>query len=172
LPRFGGQFLGKRINQCTGFEELGLFGQEWEAMYDQTVYIFALVLIPLLLIYILNTVLIVTLRTAMSKRAKMTEGKKGNGRDHSQNQGTVMVISVALVFTICETPASIDRLAMLFGGFQFADDSAFENYVRKIGLFLVVVDSAMNFLAYCISNRTFRQNLVALFGTKKSNSSQ
>jgi hypothetical protein len=165
LPRFWSQYLIKEINPCTGLTEFSIKARQWETTYDQYVYIIALVLVPLFLIYILNTFLIIALRRAMVRRSKMAAD--GQQKDQGQNQATMTVVSVVILFTICETPASMDRLAGLAGFSQsFAPDGLFRNYMRKVGLLLIVFDSSVNFVAYCASNRTFRRNLVTLFSAK------
>jgi hypothetical protein len=151
--------LSNNINPCTGLPELKLSFPNWYGTYDPYHYIILLVLVPLFLIYIMNVVLLVAVRRATSRRAKLTASGQKDQDDRAHTQATLMVISILVLFTICESPASLDRLASL-AGVKFADDSLFFTFGRKIGLLLVVVDSALNFAAYCISNRMFRQNLL------------
>ena len=77
-----------------------------------------------------------------------------------------MIVAMLVVFTVCESPACLDRLLSL-AGVQFAPDDPVFNYGRKIGLLLVVADSAINFLAYCVSNRKYRQTFLGMLGFAK-----
>ena len=88
----------------------------------------------------------------------------------AQRQATLMVIGITLVFSVCETPASLDRMARI-AGVTFPDDDPFFNYGRKVGLLLIVVDSAVNFLSYCVSNAPFRRGLIRLCGCRKNSKS-
>jgi hypothetical protein len=107
------------------------------------------------------------MRRAIKKRKEFVAGsgvKTSRNRDHSQAT-TLIVLSVALLFTIWETLVSLDQLAFL-AGFTFSADDPFDNYARKIGLLLIVFDSGANFGAYFILNGRFRQQFFMIFKSK------
>jgi hypothetical protein len=153
-----------RTNPCTGLPELHFVGPSWGGTFSKLVYVIFILFTPLFLIYIMNIFLINALRRARSQRNKMAQDR--NKSEKGQVQATAMVISVVVVFTICETPTSMDMLAAL-AGIKFGGDSVFENYSRKTGLLLIITDSSLNFVAYCLSNRTFRQNISKIFNCSK-----
>lgn len=143
---------------CTGEMKLRVMSQAWLTHTDKYLYVLMTVLSPLAILYVANIILIMSLRKAQKRRKDLT----GDKDVASQRQATITVISILIVFSICETPACVDRVAAILG-FEMPEDSAFTNYSRKIGLLLVVCDSAVNFFAYCASNRQFRRTLVSLF---------
>jgi hypothetical protein len=149
-------------NPCNGVLELQLKVREDLDVFRQMNYILATVLVPMFLIYTMNITLIISVRNAMRRRQKMMD-KERMRSDHGQTQATLTVISIVILFTICETLPGLDRAVVLFAGSPFPADNLFYNYARKTGLFLIVFDSAMNFVAYCFSNRSFRESFRALF---------
>jgi hypothetical protein len=164
VPKFWSLYLAPLRNPCTGVIELNIHITSWDSTYGNIYYVSAVTLGPLFIIYILNTALIIAMRRAIKQRAGMLKQSRITQSDtsHDQTQATTMVLSVSLLFTICETPASLDKLAIL-AGIAFSDDDPFLNYGRKIGLLLIVFDSAANFVAYFISNRRFRKQFFRLF---------
>ncbi|XP_064645919.1 FMRFamide receptor-like [Lineus longissimus] len=155
-------------NPCTGNPEVQIRARPGSRRrtYDSYLYLLGMVVVPLSLVYVMNVVLIISLRKAIRRRSKMTGGETGKDQEEKANrQATLMVVSILIVFTLCETPATVDRLAGL-AGLQLFPDRRYHDYFRKFGLLLIVVDSAMNFVAYCITNRTFRQNFLSVFRKK------
>lgn len=151
---------------CTGTPEMTIDLTEWVAWgreIDKYMYVIMTAILPLLLLYIMNITLIISLRRMFQRREGMTADMK---ETKAQKQATTMVLAITVLFTICETPASLDRIAT-FAGVTFAADDLFYNYGRKVGLLLVVLDSAVNFVAYVVSNRPFRRTLIQVFSRKK-----
>ncbi|XP_064645707.1 FMRFamide receptor-like [Lineus longissimus] len=166
MPRYWSLELVDVFNPCTSYPEIQVKSKAWQGLYDTYLYMLGMVLVPLLLVYIMNVVLIISLRKAIRRRADMTGGDTSKDQEEKANrQATLMVVSILIVFTLCETPATVDRLAGL-AGLQLFPDRRYHDYFRKFGLFLIVVDSAMNFVAYCATNKTFRHNFLSIF-TKK-----
>jgi hypothetical protein len=166
MPRYWSLEFVDVNNPCTGFPEIRIKGKPWQGTYDGYLYLFGMVLLPLLLVYLMNVVLIVSLRKAIRRRTMMTTGEKGGEQeDRANRQATLMVISILVVFTLCETPATVDRLAGM-AGLQLFSDRRYHAHFRKFALFLIVVDSTMNFVAYCVSNRTFRRNFLSMIGMR------
>jgi hypothetical protein len=159
-------YLVKRpaVNPCSGETQVW-YRYSFPPIYGQIMYTILVVLCPIILVCIMNIVLLVSLKKSRSKRCAMNEG---SGRKESgQAQATAMIVSVCILYTVCETPAGLDRFVSLAGVEFSAGDHQFRNYSRKTGLLLTVIDSAVNFFAYCISNRTFRNIFLQLFRGKK-----
>ena len=144
---------------------LELSTRPWYEDYDFYSYALFTVYAPLALMYAMNIALIASVVRAAEHRRRLTlsGGTDPQKEATAQRQATMMIIAMLVVFTVCETPACLDRLVAMTG-MRFAPDDPFYNYARKIGLLLVVADSALNFFAYCVSNRKYRQTLWKLSG--------
>ena len=151
------------FNKCFNREA---FWMDFKFPYFGYYYTFTTVVIPMMLIYLMNIILIYVMRRSYRTRAKLRQQKQDSKQ---QRQVNAMVISMMVVFTLCETLACVDRL-MTAAGMKFPKHSKFKNYSRKLGLLLNVVDSAFNFLAYCASNPSFRRGFLNLIGRKQKNS--
>ena len=135
--------------------------QPWGQVQDRIGYVIMVIAIPLTLLYVMNIALIIALYRISAKRAQLHEGDLRQAT--AQRQATLMVIAMLVVFTVCETPAGLDRIARLAGA-KFSSTDPFFHCGRRVGLLLIVMDSAVNFLAYCASNRRFRNTLRHLCG--------
>jgi hypothetical protein len=155
-PQYWYRFISIGNNPCTDLTEFVVEFLPIASLMDMITYMIGLYFTPVVLIYTMNIVLIISVRKSTQERLKMTVSL--NRPEKSQTQATVTIIALVCLFTICETLPVFDRL-MSISGVRFADDSLFYNYGRKVGLVLIVCDSALNFVAYCISNRIFRENL-------------
>ncbi|XP_064644666.1 sex peptide receptor-like [Lineus longissimus] len=162
LPGYYHKYLVNGKNPCTGAVELQSRLRQESKPFRNTTYVVVTVFVPMCLIYTMNIILVISVRNAMRSRQSTTD-KERMRDERGQTQATLTVISIVVLFTVCETLPGLDRVIVLFSGAPFARDSPFFNYVRKSGLFLIVFDSAMNFVAYCFSNRSFRQSFVVMF---------
>ncbi|XP_074659571.1 uncharacterized protein LOC141912247 [Tubulanus polymorphus] len=129
--------------------------------YDVTIYFGFLVGFPMLILYATNLGLLGSVYSARSRRSEFLASSPPHKVSRSERQADKMVTAILLIFTICETPACVDRVADI-AGFKFKSDD-FKQYTRKTGLLLVVLDSALNFLVYLSMNSKFRLNLKTLF---------
>ncbi|XP_074659569.1 FMRFamide receptor-like [Tubulanus polymorphus] len=131
--------------------------------YDVTIYFGFLVGFPMLILYATNLGLLGSVYSARSRRSEFLASSPPEKVGRSERQADKMVTAILLTFTICETPACIDRVADIAGLELKSDD--FKQYTRKAGLLLVVLDSALNFLVYLSTNSKFRHNLTNAFST-------
>ncbi|XP_074657182.1 uncharacterized protein LOC141910346 [Tubulanus polymorphus] len=131
------------------------------ARFDMIVYFGFLVGFPMVVLYATNLGLLNSIHIARSRRSVVLAAVSSPKSSRSDRQADKMVMAILLIFTICETPACVDRVASA-AGFAFKSDD-FKQYARKAGLFLVVLDSALNFVVYLSINLKFRQNLKRLF---------
>ncbi len=111
--------------------------------------------IPLLILCVLNYYIILSLRHTKSTRKKLT----------NRNRITRTLISVIIVFVICITPDTI----MTFIGLGYTDANYLARAIREITDLLLTVNSAVNFVLYCIFNKAFRTQFMLLFCKKCSN---
>jgi len=83
-----------------------------------------------------------------------------SARQAQDNNITLVLIIVVIVFSVCQAPALLNQIfwnvldddARKCGGFQF--------YYSRVSNMLVVLNSAVNFPIYAVFNTRFRQVLV------------
>ena len=99
--------------------------------------------IPLLVLIVLNA------RIIHALRAERVKGKKMSAR----NRITFTLIIVIIVFLICITP---DAIMSTCFGFGYVDESDLVKGIREFTDTLLAVNSAVNFLVYCLCSKMFR----------------
>ncbi|ESP03075.1 hypothetical protein LOTGIDRAFT_157036 [Lottia gigantea] len=107
-------------------------------------------IIPLCLLIILNTCIIYGLRRCRIGRSKTSR----------RHRITFMLIIVIVVFLICITP---DAIMSTFLGLGYYEEEFLQRGIREITDLLLLVNSASNFVIYCIFNTIFWRNFVNLF---------
>ena len=84
-------------------------------------------------------------------------------QSRSEDDVTLTLIVVVLTFVVCQTPALVTQVLQTFlGGEEKNCGRAFFFYER-LSDFMVVANSAINFIIYCFCSRRFRRILLALF---------
>ena len=111
---------------------------------------------PCVLLTVLSSLLIRAMHSAEKKRQRLKSmGKRAESeRTSEHNRTTAMLVSVVLCFVVAELPQGI--LAFLSG----VDSNIFVNVYVPLGDvwdIIVLVNSAVNFLLYCIMSRQFRK---------------
>ena len=114
-------------------------------------------IIPLVILCTLNCFIVLALRKTRSTKKKMS----------ARHRITLMLISVIFVFVVCCTPDAI--MSAVFG-FGYTDANYLVRAIREITDMLLTVNSAVNFILYCIFNKVFRQNFVTLMSSRKNGS--
>lgn len=133
---------------------------------------------PLTALVFLNIRLIRALRDVRRRRARMFGGPASTGRGgvstttttaaaatkHHENL-TVMLVAVVTVFIVCQLPTLVIRV--VFTVYEFApglastmDLTAFR-YPNIAANALLTMNSAVNFLVYCLVGKKFRRILTA-----------
>ena len=117
---------------------------------------------PCVLLTVLSSLLIHAMRLADRKRQRLkSQGKRAESeRTSEHNRTTAMLVAVVLCFVIAELPQG--TLAFLSG----VDDDIFYNVYMPLGDvwdILVLVNSAVNFVLYCIMSRQFRNTFKVVF---------
>ncbi|XP_046581066.1 probable G-protein coupled receptor 139 isoform X1 [Haliotis rubra] len=107
-------------------------------------------IIPLCILIILNTCIIYGMRRCRIGRSKSSR----------RHRITVMLIVVIIVFLVCITP---DAIMSTFFGIGYYEEKFLQRGVREITDLLLLVNSACNFIIYCIFNTIFWRNFVYLF---------
>ena len=122
----------------------------------------ALKVAPCVLLSVLSTLLIRAMRTAAAKRHKLkSSGRHDDSERNSEhNRTTVMLVAIVICFVITELPQGV--LAFLSG----INMRIFEEVYTPLGdVFdiLVLVNSSVNFLLYCIMSKQFRGTFCRVF---------
>ncbi len=117
---------------------------------------------PCILLSVLSSLLIYAMHEADKKRRRLkSQGRRAESERASEhNRTTAMLVAVVLCFVIAELPQGI--LAFLSG----VDTDIFMNYYVPLGDvwdIIVLVNSAVNFILYCIMSRQFRKTFKDVF---------
>ena len=119
--------------------------------------------VPVILVFSLNTAIIVLLRR--SKRFQMSSASQDAKRNDELKKVTRMLLTVAIVYLICLLPGDIFlRCAIEIPDFQFY--RAYHNLflaVSDICLLFEMFNSCINFVIYMVLNRNFYDVYVRLF---------
>ncbi|XP_052817379.1 FMRFamide receptor-like [Mya arenaria] len=136
--------------------------QVFQEVYFIYLYLCIMFLIPFSLLTVLNILLIRAVNKARKTRNYMSSS---NTKDTSL---TVMLIVVINVFLACQFPALVDNIIVAL--FDYGDLKCSVQWVRftTISNLLVVVNSAVNFILYCILSKRFRRVFLKIFRLKKS----
>ncbi|XP_060590984.1 G-protein coupled receptor dmsr-1-like [Ruditapes philippinarum] len=117
---------------------------------------------PCILLTLLSSMIILTMHQASKRRVRLLQQTRSSDHDvnHEHNRTTWMLVSVVLFFVITEMPQGI--LAMISG----LNDHFFEEIYSNLGDvldLLVLLNSAVNFILYCIMSQQFRDTFKNLF---------
>lgn len=117
---------------------------------------FVMLAIPFVLLAVLNTLLIRAV-----KRSEMTTGKV-NTRTKKENSLTIMLISVIVVFMICQLPSMADNIFMVTLSKEVLYSPVFVR-ITVISNLMVITNSAINFYLYCVFGKKFRRVFCRIF---------
>lgn len=125
----------------------------YHKIYFGWLYFLVMCFIPLCSLAILNAFLIMAVKRSKQQRRDM------NVRQSRENNVTIMLVSVVMVFIICQVPALIYNMAYSIDMHKM---TAFVGWVvlSDIRNFLVTLNSAINFILYCALGQKFRRTFV------------
>ena len=134
----------------------------YNILYENVAYCMFVFFFPLLVLVVLNVHLVRDLKKAQQcRKALQVRSSK------EENNITLVMVIIIIVFIICQTPASINQIL-----YYMIDDSekmicgAYTKFFHVCNL-LITLNSAMNFVIYCLFRRQFQQELVALLCRQK-----
>ena len=145
------------MNECGQPTHVVSYTSVLQQQLFHSIFVVGTVLVPQCLIYLANVLLLIGLRKSELERLKMATCEQGDSKH--RRQATTIVLAMSVVFSVCETPSCIDRLMYVAG---FTSWTQSRRLTRVVSLVLNVVDSSINFFAYCASNRLFRRNFTQL----------
>lgn len=132
-------------------------------MVVEWVYGVIMKIAPCIILTFLSIKLIIAMQQAKQRRARLlAQGRRGNqdqssGTEH--NRTTAMLVAVVISFIITELPQGLLAMLRIVPGFV-------ENVYSPMGDFMdfmVLVNSAVNFILYCIMSQQFRDTFKSLF---------
>lgn len=141
------------------------YHQFWH-IYALLVDVFLASVIPFVILLVTNILLIQAVRrsTRYLQRNQLAAPKSTSAVQREELQITIMLISVIIVFFICQAPyviyvaiASMNKNNMMTSGFFLFKD---------ITMLLLTLKSAVNFILYCWFSERFRATLKRTFCTQ------
>ncbi|KAK2159790.1 hypothetical protein LSH36_146g05015 [Paralvinella palmiformis] len=130
----------------------------YQLVYSDALYYLFSFILPLLILTVVNTRVIVVYNATRQRRQRMTSSV----RRHTDNENniTLVMIMVVLIFMICQAPA---RVVQLVWGYKYAHCDDFRFYLIHISNTLEVLNSSVNFLIYCMFHKRFRDIMTRHF---------
>lgn len=123
-------------------------------------------ILPCILLAYLSTLLIIAMQQAKKRRARLLNNVSriiNHDSASEHNRTTMMLVAVVLCFIITEIPQG------LVAWISAVDQDFFNNVYIHLGDLmdiLVLINSAVNFILYCIMSQQFRDTFKSLFVTK------
>ncbi len=147
--------------QCYWFDK-NYFVTDFHKMFNYWLFGVVLKVAPCVLLTVLSSLLIYAMHEADKKRRRLkSQGKRAESERASEhNRTTAMLVAVVLCFVIAELPQG--TLAFLSG----VDQDIFDHIYVPLGDvwdIIVLINSAVNFILYCIMSRQFRDTFRDVF---------
>lgn len=125
-------------------------------VYFSWLYVPIMCIIPLLTLSIMNLFLILAVRRSQQQQKNM------NVKQSRENNVTIMLVSVVIVFIICQVPALVYNLAYAVDR-QYVQEKFGYQVLSVFRNFLVCFNSSINFLLYCALGQKFRRIFLQTF---------
>ena len=162
------------ISSNTGKIVCNAYGKAIKNVYGQMYYWLSFTLnfaLPFVLLLMMNTVIIHTLRKRSEKIKRRPGGQgqsEGESMKNTERQITVMLLLVTFGFLILSTPGyimvfytnyiDVRKSAHTFAGYYLFYNVGQKTFYSNYGI---------NFFLYVISGRKFREDLIKLFSCQK-----
>jgi hypothetical protein len=126
-------------------------------------------LIPLITIAVFNSLLIVSVRNSppsLNSNNPRAVTLYGARRNTQEKRVTVMLISVIVFFLVCQTPTAV---TLVYSHFDEPEPFTWSwcrlRIMGNIFNLLVTVNSASNFVIYCVFSTKYRETFQHVFGS-------
>jgi hypothetical protein len=139
--------------------DLTAFGKShvFRQLYHSWFYVAFVCGVPFVTLAVLNSFLIHAVHLSRQR------GKEINSAERKRNDTTIMLISVVVVFFICQMPALVSRTIWAFED----DPNTFRRlhlYVlNEAGNFLIILNSSINIVPYYFFGQRFRRQFWRIF---------
>ncbi|KAH3833762.1 FMRFamide receptor-like [Dreissena polymorpha] len=128
---------------------------QYNTVYFLYTYTIVMLVIPLGLLAVLNTFLVLAVRRSRVQQKTM------HVRQARENNVTLMLISVVVVFMICQIPALVYNIIYAIHNRKL--DTFQIEILSSTRNFLVTFNSAINFILYCAFGQKFRCVFIRTF---------
>jgi hypothetical protein len=123
-------------------------------------------LLPCLLLIIASILLVRCMQDAEKRRKNLRKkarpnSKDSDSRDRKTNRTTRMLLTVVILFVICELPQGIVGIFVGILGTQFERDIYYP--LGDVFDIIALVNNGINFILYCTMSKQFRDTFVLLF---------
>jgi hypothetical protein len=138
----------------------------YNILYENVAYCIFVFLLPLVILIFFNVHLVRDLKKAQRSRKTMTSRSS-----MEENNITLVMIVIIITFIVAQTPASLNQI--LYYIIRPPPDGECSDYQKyyHISNLLITMNSALNFVIYCLFRRQFQQELVALMCRHRSGTS-
>lgn len=146
---------------------VGLASQHvYNILYENVAYCLFVFLLPLIILVVFNAHLLRELKR--SQRLRKTLRKKEGRTNSDENNITLVMIVIIVVFILCQTPASANQI--LYYVTDAAAKSTCSTYMKYYHLcnLLITMNSSLNFIVYCLFRRQFQQQLRYMMGCRST----
>ena len=151
IPRF----LEFQVVENSNMEKTGVGHDEvYRYLYACVLYSLMLFFLPLLLLVFLNAKLVLALKEGRLRWETL------QFRQKKEQNLTIIPLAIVMVFFICGTPALVTNVIDSMNPFLLAQ-ATFTVFLVVSNL-LVVINSAINFIIYCLLGKKFRSKLIEL----------
>ncbi|CAH1796122.1 unnamed protein product [Owenia fusiformis] len=125
-------------------------------IYYSWLYLPVMCIIPLAVLAVMNIFLILAVRKSSHQRKDM------NVKQSRENNVTIMLVSVVIVFILCQVPALVYNTAYAINR-NFVESDFGWKILSMVRNFLVPFNSSINFLLYCAFGQKFRSTFMQTF---------
>lgn len=145
-------------NQSRISYEQTEFGKnnDYKQVYFFWFYLLIMFIVPITSLSVLNIFLILAVRQSQIQRKDM------NVRQSRENNVTIMLVSIIIVFIICQIPALIYNLAWSID-IDTVQTQCGWNVLSIFRNFMVTLNSCVNFILYCALGQRFRHTCIRSF---------
>lgn len=155
----------KKVNELTNHTTLYLNHSEMGKNYMyRTIYYWLTVVffifIPFILLAIFNSFLIRSVHLSKVQRSSMTRGENDNSQE---NKITIMLIAVVILFFVCQLPTACHLLYSTLHENFTTNELYLLRGLGNIFNFLMSLNSAGNFVLYCLLSQKYRRTFVQIF---------
>ncbi len=126
--------------------------QSYDIVYNVAFYYLLICIIPFLLLLGMTYLLVAALRKARTKRQEMTRAKR------DEEDLTVTLVAIVVVFIVCQTPNPIRRAMKALIPVENHGCGSAYNYFGIFTTCMICVNSATNFILYWLFNPRFRKS--------------
>ncbi|KAK3093925.1 hypothetical protein FSP39_021901 [Pinctada imbricata] len=157
-------------NECTLVYRQGIDSELYLKTY-LTIRIIFIQFVPCICLIVLNTIMLLGLRSITNKKAELQNNPDNNQTVCKENtRVTIMIICMAAITLLVELPGGITislHAANYYLGYEVADSDHLMGAEIIINL-LIMFSYPLNFLLYCSMSGEFKQTLSSMFPFSKS----